>query len=97
MFKNYNRFSHPIPIYGVFRVKKPYFGRFAPYIDEYFTLRAQYYIRPHKNDLRVNTVNCIADISHFWSWIWPISQIMVLEDEKYREITKDKVSETLKS
>ena len=49
---------------GFFRVKNAYFGGFAPYLDEYLTFTAKYYIKPPKNHWRLSNGNCLSDISH---------------------------------
>ena len=48
---------------GFFRVKNAYFSGFAPYLDEYVTFTANYYIKP-KNHWRLSNGNCLSDISH---------------------------------
>ena len=62
--KNYNFLVTLYQFIGFFRVKKAYFGGFAPISMNISLFRARYYIKPPKNHWRLNTGNCLTDISH---------------------------------
>ena len=95
--KNYNFSIILYQFIGFFRVKKAYFGGFAPISMNIWLFRVKYYIKPPKNHWRLNTGNSCTDISHLGELDMAYFAKSAIEGEKMSRMSKDKVSETLKS
>ena len=70
----------------------------TPISKNILLFRAKYYIKPPKNHWGINTGNCLTDIRHLGELDMAyFSNNGTRGQQKCHKITKDKVSENLKS